>query len=81
MTLVSAGRKQQRDTIRGKRPGRSATVDPGHDCPTPAKRHYATKLGALNTVRVDRLGTAGAPARAYKCPCGWWCLTSKRAHR
>lgn len=44
-------------------------------CPTPRKIRYATALSAgrgANSASVLR----GGQYKPYKCPCGWWHLTS-----
>ena len=49
------------------------------ECPTPAKRRYATPQAAQCASRRQALWADGRFLRAYDCPCGWWHLTSRQA--
>lgn len=41
-------------------------------CPTPTKRAYDDKAGALGHARWLRRGGASVDVLPYRCPCGSW---------
>lgn len=70
-----------RESVRKMKPRRSLRVKDRDGCPTPAKRHFADKTSALLSISDKSKKGKKRPVRAYRCPCGGWCLTSKEARR
>lgn len=49
------------------------------ECPTAAKRRYATRAGAELAAAELTVVAGGIRMRAYLCPCSWWHLTRRHA--
>lgn len=59
--------------------GQKMLAQPAGPCPTPGKLAFPEPGDALaKAVRASR--ATSAPHRAYRCPCGYWHLTTKQAN-